>query len=943
MGAGRAGGIRHRLRERGSTVIVGSVAPLRPPLSGGPQAARRLASWAIQPEPIADLASVTIASRPARTAGDALRLEIIAPRAPRQLLPRPRLALGEPQRGGAALAVVQAPAGFGKTSLLAQWRIECLGQGAAVAWLQAKPHHDPQSLMRALVASVQAAAGRPGFGLKLLEAGSPTGVEAATAWLAELADLALDAVLMVDEAERLPADSRAVLGYLLHNAPPNLRVVAAARPELDLGIDDLVDYGHCRRIGAVPLSFTLDEALALARQRLGARFDLDAAARLHELTEGWALGLQWALGAAAASGAVVALPAAVGDELRRRFVGSMLAKLAPADLDFLIRVAALDPLHPALCETALAAADAPARLVRLTRETPVFAAARHGEWLHMHALARELLRERFAALPQAERAALHGRAAQWLAAHGFVDEAAEQALAAGQRERAFDLVESGLYESFMGFGRKQAVLDWYGRLDPAEIGRRPRLLLTAAWALATSERHDEAQQLVDRLLANADDAALRCECALILGGAALFADDPDRFAALHDPWAQDPPLHDPLPLKIHANRSSFRALIDGDPALARQLQQRTSAADRGAQRGYLARWGDLIVGLSSLWEGQVELAERVLAPALAEAEAQLGRRSAFASMVASLLAAAVWEQDRPAEAAALLANRLDLLERHGLPDMVLLGFRTLARIAVSEGAEHRALELLGALQAAGRARALPRLQALSLADQARLHARRFRSETCAAICAQIDVLLAAPTLPQGPLWRRSVELPRDVARAYAAVAAQDWRRAAEAMALAEARARELRQQRLLIEIVGMRAFALDQCGERSGPLLREAIDLARAYGLKRVFADAHPGLYDLACRLTEADGAESLPPLRAVGAAAQRRQAMPSSALTLKEREVLGLLAHNLSNKEIGLALQVGEETIKWHLKNLFAKLDAGNRKQVVSRARILGFLEFHD
>ena len=63
-------------------------------------------------------------------------------------------------------------------------------------------------------------------------------------------------------------------------------------------------------------------------------------------------------------------------------------------------------------------------------------------------------------------------------------------------------------------------------------------------------------------------------------------------------------------------------------------------------------------------------------------------------------------------------------------------------------------------------------------------------------------------------------------------------------------------------------------------------------------------------------------------------------ALTPKEREVLQLLARNLSNKEIGLAMQVGEETIKWHMKNLFAKLDAGTRKQVVQRSRILGLLE---
>ena len=63
-------------------------------------------------------------------------------------------------------------------------------------------------------------------------------------------------------------------------------------------------------------------------------------------------------------------------------------------------------------------------------------------------------------------------------------------------------------------------------------------------------------------------------------------------------------------------------------------------------------------------------------------------------------------------------------------------------------------------------------------------------------------------------------------------------------------------------------------------------------------------------------------------------------SVMLPMREVLELAARNLSNKEIGLAMQVGEETIKWHMKNLFAKLDAGSRKQVVQRARILGLLE---
>ena len=394
-------------------------------------------------------------------------------------------------------------------------------------------------------------------------------------------------------------------------------------------------------------------------------------------------------------------------------------------------------------------------------------------------------------------------------------------------------------------GGQGRVLEWLGRLPPQEVDRRPRLLLAAAWSLALSDRHDEAGRLVARILAQPGvDDALHCECALILSGAAVFADDPDRFAELHDPWAENPPLRDPLLRRIHVNRSAFRALLDGEPALARLREQRAAGSAMHPTMGYISRWGDFIVGLSHLWEGQVQLAAKLLRPALAQAEADLGRRSPFAAMLAALLAAAVWELDQAAEAAALLANRLDVLERSGLPETVLLGYRTMARIAVAEGAENRALELLGALHAAGVARRLPRLCVASLTDQVRLHARRFRPETCRELCAQIDALLADSGSPQGRLWRRSVEVLRELAFGHAAIAAQDWRRALEPLTRADALAQQLKQGRLHIELLGLRAFVLDRCGEKSLGLLREAADLAQAYGLQRVFDDAHPALGD---------------------------------------------------------------------------------------------------
>ncbi|MFO1273106.1 MAG: LuxR C-terminal-related transcriptional regulator [Rubrivivax sp.] len=885
------------------------------------------------------------------TLQDDLLLKVMPPRVPRHLVTRSRLLSDDPRLAGQPVVLVQAPAGFGKTSLLAQWRLEHLARGAVVAWLLAQPQDSPARLVQALALAVRSGAARPGFGHTLLESPALGGIEGVTLWLAELAQTALDVVLFVDEVERLPDDSREVLAYLLRNAPPNLRVVLAARSDCRLPIDDLIDYGQCALVGPAQLRLQLAETLELVRKRFGTRIDDDAAAHLHDLTEGWPLGLQLVLSAigSGGDGRVAALtPGAQGGALREHFVDLLLAQLDAADVAFLTDIAMLDALHPALCQAVSGRDDAAALLARLVRDTPVFVAGEGSEWLRMHSVARGLLRERFAALPAEERAPLHARAADWLAGQGLLEAAAGHALAAGQADRAYELAERSLYESLMTRGQQGSVLEWMSRLPAGELDRRPRLLLAAAWSLALSERHDEAGRLVERILAHPEvDAPLQCECALILSGAAIFADDPDRFAALHDPWGEAPPLDDPLRLKIHVNRSAYRLLLAGEPAMARLRMQQAQPAAAQPALAYVGGWGDLVVGLSFLWEGQVLLAEKQLRPALAKAESELGRRSAFATMLGALLAAAVWERNQPAEATALLANRLDVLERSGLPEAVLLGYRTAARAAVAQGAENRALELLGAMHAVGVSRRLPRLCIASLADQVRLHARRFRPETCRELCARIDALLAEPGTPQGPLWRRSVDLLREVAQSHAAVAAQQWRSALEPLARAERLARQLKQGRLHIELLGLRAYALDRCGERSAELLREAAGLAETFGLLRVFDDAHPALGDWARQVLAAPGdtARAGPlaaPMRAPSPPpdTQRLRSQPSMALTPKEREILELLTRNLSNKEIGLAMQVGEATIKWHMKNLFAKLDAGTRKQVVQRARILGLLE---
>ncbi len=122
------------------------------------------------------------------------------------------------------------------------------------------------------------------------------------------------------------------------------------------------------------------------------------------------------------------------------------------------------------------------------------------------------------------------------------------------------------------------------------------------------------------------------------------------------------------------------------------------------------------------------------------------------------------------------------------------------------------------------------------------------------------------------------------------------------------------------------------------------------WGLKRVVSDTHPDLETLVRQLSAdagcgSDQVQTGPDSRLADAAASksaptRARTARGSLLSPKEREVVGLLASNMSNKQIALAMGVSDETIKWHFKNLFRKLNAGSRSHLLQRARMVGVVE---
>ena len=879
-----------------------------------------------------------------------LILKTTPPRASRAALPRDRLARLWAGIHDRTVISVVAPSGFGKTTLLVQWRRQWLEQGALVAWVTLGADDEPTTFVRALLQAMRVASGRTAFDtVELQYAGQPDReLDLLTALLSEIANLATPTVLMLDDAERLPETTvRDSLAYLLYNAPPNLHFVIGSRKPLTVPTWELAAHDNFAAVKVQDLRLELDESIAILSKRFGGRLTLDDCVRLHEATEGWPIGLQLAAASIERErdlhAAVASLSARQGD-LERYFIESLFSRLAPPVAEFLTQIAILDQIEPELCEAVTGCQSAAAFIEQLLRDTPMLVVAETHDWIRLHLLARDFLLGQFEQLPVEQQRALHRRAADWFAWRQRFHDAGRHALAAGEEALAQNYAERCLLDL-----TKQGMLaearEWLKRVPDEALARDVDLRIASGWVMALGDRPVQALEIARELaLDTVAPPPVRFEAALVGATAASYEDRPGVAAAMLETW-KDPPteVKDPIDTLAHANLLSLLALFDGDTETVRRLQAHVPAriGNRSLLIGHC--FGRMIVGLSHLWDGNAYKAEAALRSALVDAERDTGRRGVLPSMFAPIIAAALFERDQPDAAQALLADRLDVIERTTLPDAVLHSYRTLARVAMSRGNERCALEVLDSLDERGRARRMPRLTMESIAEKIRIHALRSRPDTVGHLAAELDGMAAqfsdADFRPLLPLYR----LTATIANAYAAMGQHQYEQAEALLKSAAALAAQLHRGRDALTIRVLRAVVARQRGAGGAMLLlAEALSLAEIGGNDRVLADTHPVAVEMGIELQSGPEPRLAPvaePTAPKPAATRQPEVPLAGMLTPKEAEVLVLLDGGMSNKLIARAMNVSDETVKWHLKNLFSKLSAGTRAHAVARARLLGLL----
>lgn len=884
-----------------------------------------------------------------------LQTKLNIPMTRSELVPRPdllaRLNTGMRRR----LTLVAAPAGFGKTTLLADWgRRLAEGGDWRFVWLSLDAADDDLPVFFTyFIAALQTIDPHLGSAsLELLQSAQADDIRVVvTPLLNALAGSRQSIVTVLDDYHLItnPTIHEGIL-FLLENAPPHFHLVLSSRATPSFSLARLRARNQITEIRQDDLRFSHSEAADFLNRLMALKLPEEAVDALERRTEGWAAGLQMAALSLQNRSDVDRFIADFTASNRYLFdylVEEALARRPAGTRTFLLRTSVLDRLCAPLCDAILESEGSQAILEKLENANLFLLPlddVRH--WYRYHHLFADLLRHHLQREQPELVPVLHRRASRWFERAGYADEAVQHALAGDEYERAADLVAQ-LSQSLVHRGEINTLLAWIGRL-PAEWQRQhPQLVLNHAWAQLFRSGPQEMEATLSHLPAEVANGLPYSAFLLVLRGlAAIRQGHTDDAIALAE--KAEPQLATLDSGLTHLSMRGVNAMI---LATGYRKLDTTRAANLYQTAARLCREsGNLIVywtavrdrGTLLLEQGKLHQAEAVFLDGIRSEQQGDGtpgaqdRKLLAAAPIHVSLAQLYYEWNQLDKAQAHLEDVVSLLALIG-PVNQSEGITALARLRLAQANAEAVLPLLAQLenlQEAAHDHYSRQRLAIALAEVA---CALYEEEPTTALRLKLERALSAlGDEPAAVLGR---------ARVLLALA-----RPAEAFPLLETLANQMQDQGrhgLWLSAILLQSLAHYQVGEAGKALsgLQQALSFAEPSGYSRLFLDMGQPMAELlqtaARQNIQPDFATRLLTLfPQVDAATRSPTRSDIEPLSPREAEVLELIAQGLTNKEIARQLVIATSTAKRHTVNIYNKLGVNNRAEATARAYELGIFD---
>jgi LuxR family maltose regulon positive regulatory protein len=883
--------------------------------------------------------------------GAPVQTKLVVPRVRRVLVERPRLVGVLERARDASLVLVSAPAGFGKTTLLAG-ALRSRGAGGTdrpVAWVSLDERDGEPSrfwgcVLRALDAAVPGCAAAA---LAQLESGQAGLEDVLTTLVNELSVQDDDVTLVLDDYHLADThDVAETVSFLLGHQPPQLHVVISTRADPALPLPRLRVRGELVEIRASDLRFTAEEAGSYLNTLHGLDLSADDVDALESRTEGWVAALQLAaLSLRGREDPASFIASFAGDDryVVDYLVDEVLDQQSPDVRRFLLDTSILDRLSGSLCDAVTGRADGRATLESLERRNLLLVALDdRRDWYRYHHLFADMLHARLLAERPDDVPGLHERAGEWFEAAGDVDAAVRHAFAAHELERAADLVER--VATTLRRDRAEATLaGWIEQLPPAMLARRPVLASAYIGALMAGNRFDGVAERLDALesvLTDPPDAwvvrdraeweRLPALVATQRAGLALVAGDLDAaIAHAEEALARAAPGDDLTP----ASASAIKGLASWSSGDLDSARQAYAAAMQGlAAVGHVSDALGCTVTRAdlALQQGDLDGAERAVRRALALADRTRAEGEPPVRGTADMwtaLAGIHWQRGDLDATQDLLQRSADLGEAAGLPQQPYRWRVAMAQLREAQGDVRSADALLLEAERVYNTDFSPPVRPVP-ATRARLHLRT--GDLAAARRWAHD----AGVHPEDePTYLREHE---HVTLARLLLAEHDLATAGRLLRRLHEAAVGGGRTGVVIETLVLQALAHDLAGgvAEAVDLLGQAVALARPRGWVRPFLDEGPRVQELLRLSADGDTWPSFP----VDAVTTQPSAPASLVVPLSSREldVLRLLASDLDGPAIARHLHVSLATVRTHTQHVYAKLGVNNRRAAVRRGHQL-------